>query len=79
VYDAQILLKATKARLIVLGANLQSLHGASTKKAMEEIDPAVSLIVLDEDFAAQDPGEAATKLLETIRSRMSGHDSTPKS
>jgi anti-sigma B factor antagonist len=72
VHDAQILLKATKAKLVVLGANMQSVHGASTKKAMEEIDPAVSLVVLDEGFGAQDPGEAATKLLETIRSRTAG-------
>jgi anti-sigma B factor antagonist len=72
VHDAGILLKATKAKLVVLGANMQSVHGASTKKAMEEIDPAVSLVVLDEGFGAQDPGEAATKLLETIRSRTAG-------
>ena len=79
VYDAQILLKATKAKLVVLGANLQSVHGASTKKMMEEIDPAVSLVVLDEDFAARDPGEATTKLLETIRSLAPGNGSIPKS
>jgi anti-sigma B factor antagonist len=72
VHDAQILLKATKAKLVVLGANMQSVHGVSTKKAMEEIDPAVSLVVLDESFGAQDPGEAATKLLDTIRSRTEG-------
>ncbi len=68
-HDAQILLKATKAKLIVLGANLQLVHGLPAKQAIAEIDPAVSLVVLDEDFAAQNPGEAATKLLETIRSR----------
>ncbi|MFZ0285571.1 MAG: anti-sigma factor antagonist [Terriglobales bacterium] len=72
VHDAQILLRATKAKFVVLGANLQSVHGAPTKKAMEEIDPAVSLLVLEENFAAQDPGEAAMKLLETIRSRTAG-------
>jgi anti-sigma B factor antagonist len=72
VHDAQILLKATKAKLVVLGANMQSVHGASTKKAMEEIDPAVSLVVLDDDFGAQNPGEATAKLLETIRSRTAG-------
>lgn len=71
-HDAQILLKATKAKLVVLGANLQSVHGETTKKAMEAIDPGVSLLVLEEDFDAQDPGEAATKLLETIRSRTPG-------
>jgi len=67
IHDAQILLKATKAKLVVLGANLQSVYGVAAKKAMEEIDPAVWLLVLDEDFAAQNPGDAATKLLETIR------------
>jgi anti-sigma B factor antagonist len=72
VHDAQILLKATKATLVVLGANMQSVHGASTKKALEEIDPAVSLVVLDEGFGAQDPGDAATRLLETIRSKTAG-------
>jgi hypothetical protein len=45
---------------------------------MEEIDPVVSLVVLDEDFAAQDPGEGATKLLETIRSRIPGDSSAQK-
>jgi anti-sigma B factor antagonist len=69
VYDAQILLKATKAKLVILGANMQSVHGASTRKAMEEIDPTVSLLVLDEDFAAQDPGKATARLLEAIHSR----------
>jgi hypothetical protein len=32
----------------------------------------VTLVVLDEAFGSQDPGEAATKLLETIRSRTAG-------
>jgi len=62
-------LKATKAKLVVLGANLKSVHGTPTSKALAEIDPAASLIVLDSGFAAQDPGEAATKLLEIIRSQ----------
>jgi anti-sigma B factor antagonist len=72
VNDAKILMKATKAKLIVLGANMQWVHGAPTSKAFEEIDPAASLVVLDVDFAAQDPGEAASKLLETIRSHNAG-------
>jgi len=67
VHDAKILLKATKAKLVVLGANMQSVHGMTTKQALQEIDPSVSLLVLDADFAAGDPGEAATKLLESVR------------
>ena len=72
VNDAKILLKATKAKLIVLGANMQSVHGVSTKKLCEEIDPEASLVVLDAGFGEQDPGEGATKLLEIIRSRTAG-------
>jgi len=72
VSDAKILLKATKAKFIIVGANLQSVHGASTSKAFAEIDPTVSLIVLEPGFEAQEPGEAATKLLEIIRSRTAG-------
>ena len=69
VHDARILLKATKAKLIVVGANMQRVNGVSTSKAFEAIDPAVSIVVLDEGFGAQDPGEAATGLLEIIRHR----------
>jgi hypothetical protein len=68
--DARILLKATKAKLVVISARLQSVHGRPTSKALEEIDPAVSLLILDENFAAQDPGEAAEKLLSAVGSRL---------
>jgi anti-anti-sigma factor len=67
VLDAKILLKATKAKLIILGANMQSVHGTSSRKLFEEIDPSVSLVVLDPNFEKQDPGECATQLLESIR------------
>ena len=36
VNDAKILLRGTKAKLVVLGANLQAVHGVSTRKAFEE-------------------------------------------
>jgi anti-sigma B factor antagonist len=67
VEDAAMLLKATKAKLVILGANLQSVHGKSTRQKLEEIEPSLSLLVLDEHFAANDPGEAAAKLLEDVR------------
>jgi len=69
VHDAKILLKATQAKLIILGANMQWVNGVSTSQAFAEIDPGVSLLVLDPAFGAQDPGEAAGKLVDTIRSR----------
>ena len=67
VADAKILLKATKAKLIILGAKMQSVHGVSAKKLFEEIDPSVSLMVLDENFEKQDPGECVMQLLEKVR------------
>ena len=63
---ARILLKATKAKLVVVSARMQSVHGKPTRKALEEIDPAVCLLVLDENFASQDPGEAVEKLLSGV-------------
>ena len=68
--DARILLKATKAKLVVVSSRMQSIHGKPTRKALEEIDPTVSLLILDENFAAQDPGEAAEKLLGEVGSRL---------
>jgi CheY-like chemotaxis protein len=65
--DAKILMKATKARLIILGAKQQSVHGVPAKKLFEEIDPSVSMVVLDENFEKLDPGESATELLEKVR------------
>ena len=68
--DARILLKATKAKLVVLSSRFQSVHGKPTQKMLEEIDPAVSVLILDENFASQDPGEAAEKLLSSVGSRL---------
>jgi anti-sigma B factor antagonist len=72
--DARILLKATKAKLVVIPARMQSLHGKPTSKVLEEIDPTVSLLILDENFASQDPGEAAEKLLSSVGSRLAVPD-----
>jgi anti-sigma B factor antagonist len=66
--DAQILLRATKAKLVVVSGQMQSVHGKPLRKALDEINPSIGLLVLDADFAAQDPGEAAGKLLARIDS-----------
>ena len=67
--DARILLKATGAKLVILGAHMQTEHGEPTRKISEEIDPDVSLLVLDEHFSQDDPADAAAKLLQSIRSQ----------
>jgi len=35
---------------------------------LDEIDPSVGLLVLEENFATRDPGEAAEKLLSEVGS-----------
>jgi len=69
--DARILLKATKAKQVILSAKLQTVYGKSTKAILEEIDPQVRVTVLEENFAGQDPGEAAEKLLAELGSGIS--------
>jgi anti-sigma B factor antagonist len=66
VNDAAVLLKATKAKLVVISAHMQSVHGQSTRQLLEQIDPGVRCIPLDQSFASQDPGEAMTKLVSEI-------------
>jgi len=64
--DGQILLKATKAKLVVVSSGIYSVRGKSIERTLQEIDPTVALLVLDENFATQDPGEAAEKLLSDV-------------
>lgn len=65
--DAQILLKATRPNLIILGPRMANVRGKSTKELLGEIAPAVPVFVLEEDFSTRDPGEAGVQLLEKIR------------
>lgn len=64
--DAQILLRATKAKLVVLSAKIQSIRGKPLRQALLEAAPDVKFLVLEENFHTQDPGEAAEKLLNDV-------------
>ena len=66
--DTQVLLKATKAKLVVVSARIESLRGKPIRTALAEIDPGLGLLVLNEDFATQDPGAAAEQLLNGVNS-----------
>jgi len=66
--DAPILLKATRAKLVIVSARVQSIRGKPVRTAFTEIVPDVGLFVLNENFATQDPGEAAEQLLKGIGS-----------
>jgi CheY-like chemotaxis protein len=64
--DARILLKAMKAKTIVLSSQMQSVDGRVTWQVLQEISPGIRIIVLDEKFASQDPGDAMQKLLASL-------------
>jgi len=68
--DAPILLKATKARLVILSPRIQMLRGKPIRMALQEIVPDIRLLVLDDSFAARDPGEAAEKLLADVNTAL---------
>lgn len=64
--DAQILLKATQAKIAVVSGKIQYLRGKPLRQALQEIVPDIQFVTLDESFGSQDPGEAAEKLLNEI-------------
>ncbi len=66
VEDAPILLKATKAKLVVASAKIQFLRGKPIHAALREVVPDVAILSLDDAFATQDPGDAAEKLLSEV-------------
>jgi len=68
--DAKILLRAMKARTVLLSPKMLSLDGKSTQQTLKEINPSVSFVTLDENFATQDPGEAIQKLLASLRAAL---------
>lgn len=64
--DAQILLKATKAKLVVVSSRIQAIRGKPFRQALQEIVPDVKFVTLEDTFGSQDPGEAAEKLLNDV-------------
>src|ERR1700690_3085415 len=68
--DARTLLKATKAKLVVVSSRMQSIQGMPTRKAFEEFDPTFSILILDENFAARDTGKAGETHLSDVGIRL---------
>ena len=64
--DAQILLKATKAKIVVVSARIQAIRGRPLRQVLQEIVPDVKFVTLEDSFGSQDPGEAAEKLLNDV-------------
>jgi anti-sigma B factor antagonist len=70
VSDAQILFKTTKPRVVILGARVQTPHHKCAADLFGEIDSAIPVIVLEDDFSTREAGEAGSQLLERLRALM---------
>ena len=68
--DAQVLLKATRPSLVVLGPRVLTLRDKNTKELFGQIAPKVPVFVLSENFSTQDPGEAGMLLLDQVRENL---------
>lgn len=68
--DAQILLKATRPSLVILGPRMQTAGDRSPRNILGRIAPTVPIAVLEEDFSSWDAGEAGQRLLERVRGLM---------
>jgi anti-sigma B factor antagonist len=66
--DALTLQKAVKAKIIVVGGELLTAQGRSSLNSLAQIEPAAKVIELEAGFSQQHAGEAAEKLLESLRS-----------
>jgi anti-sigma B factor antagonist len=66
--DARILFKAMKPKLVLVSARMQLVYGKPVQKILNDLDPEASILILDENFATKDPGEAAEELLNRIGS-----------
>lgn len=65
--DAQVLLKATRPSLILVGPGVAKVRERNTQELFGHIAPKVPVCVLEEGFATRDPGEAGLLLLERVR------------
>jgi len=69
--DTKVLLKAMKPKTMVLSAHLQMVDGRTTRQVLQEVNPSVEFVVLDEKFAGQDPGESMQNLLGSLGAQKS--------
>lgn len=65
--DAQVLLKATRPGLVLLGPGVAKVRERNTCELFGQIAPNIPICVLEEGFSTQDPGEAGVVLLEKVR------------
>ena len=67
-FDGLILLKAMRPSVVVIGEELQAMHGTRAVDEFHRLVPQQRLVVLPPSFSSHDPAEAGSRLLQEIRS-----------
>jgi len=65
--DAKMLLKAMKASTVILSSQMLVIDHQNSQDVLGQISPGARFVILDADFAKQDPGEAYQNLLAGLR------------
>lgn len=65
--DALILLKATRPRIVVIGAELRAASGTLAAQEFNSIAGAGAIVELPPGFSGQDAGDAAQQVLQAVR------------
>ena len=66
-FDGLILLKAMRPSIVVIGQELQAMHGTRAVDEFHRLVPQRGLVVLPATFSSHDPAEAGSRLLHEIR------------
>jgi anti-sigma B factor antagonist len=69
--DALLLLKASRPKVVVIDSHLHDSRTTWTAGTFNELAGTLPVIDLPPDFAAEEAGEAGTRLLERVRAAMS--------
>jgi anti-sigma B factor antagonist len=71
IYDALILLKAARPKLVILGPNPPSEHPTETWETFRKAAMCLPLVELENDFSSREAGQAGAQLLGTVRALLS--------
>jgi anti-sigma B factor antagonist len=67
--DAQLLLKAARTNLVIVGPSFSTVHSGNIP-ALGKHANGIPLLVLDSEFSCREAGDAGRWLLESVRSRL---------
>ena len=66
--DAFVLLRASRPKLVIVGAGLHAARGTPTADMFNQLAASLPLIELPADLSGRDAGEAGERLLDQVRS-----------